>query len=96
MRKERRLITSLTANPATGLTRSQAIQVLTHSALTQASPHQVLEGMFDASDRPEGEGLILWLNDLEKDARYAAWPSTLEHVRHIFSLSNKTDIMESL
>ena len=26
--------------------------------------------VFDASDRPEGEEIIVWWNDMEKDKRY--------------------------
>ncbi|KIM70432.1 hypothetical protein SCLCIDRAFT_1206560 [Scleroderma citrinum Foug A] len=31
---------------------------------------EFLEGLVDASDRREGGGVILWLNDLEKDVGF--------------------------
>ncbi|CAH7673649.1 UDP-glucose:glycoprotein glucosyltransferase-domain-containing protein [Phakopsora pachyrhizi] len=40
----------------------------------------VLGERFDASDRQEGGGAILWLNDLEKDSRYSDWPSNLRYL----------------
>ena len=66
-----------------GLSRAQALQVLTHPLLSEPSANQVLEGMFDASDRPEEGGLILWLNDLEKDKEYERLPVNLENVSNI-------------
>lgn len=66
MREERELFNDFAA---IGLTPSQAIRVLTNSILTQPSENQIIDGLFDASDRPEGGGLIIWLNDLEEDAR---------------------------
>lgn len=68
MRKERQLIDQLTK---AGLSRSEAIEVLTHPSLTKPSAGQMLEGIFDASDRKDGGGVIIWLNDLEKEERYA-------------------------
>lgn len=75
MRKERQLIDQLTK---AGLSRSEAIEVLTHPSLTKPSAGQMLEGIFDASDRKDGGGVIIWLNDLEKEERYSRWPSTLD------------------
>ncbi|KAG8905722.1 hypothetical protein FRC01_008250, partial [Tulasnella sp. 417] len=75
MRKERQLISQLTK---AGLSRSEAIEVLTHPSLTKPSAGQMLEGIFDASDRKDGGGVIVWLNDIEKEDRYSRWPSTLD------------------
>lgn len=66
MRKERQLVNQLVS---AGLSRSEAVEVLTHASLTKPSAGQLLEGMFDASDRKDGGGVIIWLNDLEKDER---------------------------
>ncbi|KAG8891208.1 hypothetical protein FRB99_003787, partial [Tulasnella sp. 403] len=66
MRKERQLMTQLTS---AGLSRVEAIEVMSHTSLSKSSGTQVVDGMFDASDRMEGGGLIIWLNDLEKDDR---------------------------
>lgn len=90
MRKERKLIKQLTA---AGLSRSDAIQVLTHESLTKPTAGQLLEGMFDASDRKDGGGLIIWLNDIEKDDRYSRWPSTLESVSvRLLSVRDHSDL----
>ncbi|MBW0461395.1 hypothetical protein O181_001110 [Austropuccinia psidii MF-1] len=40
----------------------------------------VLGQRFDASDRPEQGGAIIWFNDLESDSRYIAWPKTLRAI----------------
>ena len=54
-----------------GLSSEQSIELLTHKAIARAqSDTGVLDGLFDASDRPEGGGVIRWLNDLEEDDRY--------------------------
>lgn len=77
MRKERQLVNQLVS---AGLSRSEAVEVLTHASLTKPSAGQLLEGMFDASDRKDGGGVIIWLNDLEKDERYSRWPSSLDTI----------------
>ncbi|KAG9010570.1 hypothetical protein FRB93_003838 [Tulasnella sp. JGI-2019a] len=74
MRKERQVFANL---ESIGLTTTQSIRVLTDDALSRPSENQLMDGMFDASDRPEGGGLIAWINDFEQDERYANWPSTL-------------------
>lgn len=64
-----------------GLLPSQAMDVLTadavHDSLTEG---KVLDGIFDASDRQENGEVIMWLNDLEKDARYRDFPMAIESV----------------
>ncbi|KAH8101097.1 glycosyltransferase family 24 protein, partial [Cristinia sonorae] len=71
MRKERGIMLSLMKQ---GLTSEQAISLLTHKTVGAAqSESGTLDGLFDASDRPEGGDLIMWWNDFEKDARYARW-----------------------
>ncbi|KAI0073110.1 glycosyltransferase family 24 protein [Panus rudis PR-1116 ss-1] len=75
LRKERGVMLSLTS---LGLSPSQALDLLTHNAVSAAqSGSSVLDGIFDASDRQEGGGLITWWNDFEKDARYARWGTSL-------------------
>ncbi len=52
------------------LTSEQAIELLTHRAVGVAQADSgVLDGIFDASDRLEGEGAIVWWNDFENDSR---------------------------
>lgn len=67
LRKERSLIHSLTS---LGLTSSQAVELLTHPAIAAAqNDNGAVDAMFDASDRPEEGGVIVWWNDIEKDKR---------------------------
>ncbi|PPQ88795.1 hypothetical protein CVT25_010481 [Psilocybe cyanescens] len=75
VKKERNVIQSLTSQ---GLERSQAFQLLTHSAIAIAQKESAaMEALFDASDRPEGGDVIVWWNDMEKDSRYAKWNPSL-------------------
>ncbi|EIN08165.1 glycosyltransferase family 24 protein [Punctularia strigosozonata HHB-11173 SS5] len=75
LRKERGFVHSLTS---LGLTAEQSIDLMTHSAVGSLQGEKdVLDGIFDASDRLEGGNTIVWWNDLEKDSRYASWPSSL-------------------
>jgi len=53
-----------------GLTYAQALEFLTHPTIAAAqSDTSVVDGLFDASDRPEGGDVIVWWNDIEKDQR---------------------------
>ncbi|KAH9887933.1 glycosyltransferase family 24 protein [Cubamyces lactineus] len=75
IRRERGIMTSLLS---LGLSSEQAIELLTHRTIAQAqSSGGVLDGLFDASDRPEGGDVIGWLNDFENDERYARWGGDL-------------------
>lgn len=56
-----------------GFTREQAVELLTHPTISTAqSERAVIDGLFDASDRPEQGNVIHWWNDMEKDKRYAS------------------------
>ena len=71
-----------------GLTSEQAIELLTHRAVGLAQADTgVLDGIFDASDRPEGGDTIVWFNDFEKDTRYERWGSALQLVGSVSILS---------
>lgn len=65
IRRERHFVNSLMA---IGLSPKQAYELISDpivgEAATEADP---LEGVVDASDRPEGGDVVIWLNDLEKD-----------------------------
>ncbi|KAI0028565.1 glycosyltransferase family 24 protein [Vararia minispora EC-137] len=53
-----------------GLLPNASFELMTHSTIDAPyTRSDVLEGIFDASDREEGGDLIIWLNDLEKDER---------------------------
>ena len=68
LKKEKGIVKSLVEE---GLTRSQAFELLTHNAIAnQQGENGVLDTVFDASDRLEGENIVVWWNDIEKDTRY--------------------------
>ncbi|EPQ50934.1 hypothetical protein GLOTRDRAFT_82068 [Gloeophyllum trabeum ATCC 11539] len=78
LRKERTLVGALAS---LGLTPAQAVDLLTHPAISASQGgSDVLDGIFDASDRPEGGDVIVWWNDLEKDGRYARWSPTIRGI----------------
>ena len=67
LKKEKTVVQSLKSY---GLSNSQAFELLTHPAVASAQKDRVMtEAVFDASDRPEGGGLIMWWNNMEKDTR---------------------------
>ncbi|RDB27081.1 UDP-glucose:glycoprotein glucosyltransferase [Hypsizygus marmoreus] len=75
LRKERAAVMSLTQ---LGLGRGEVLDLLTHPDVTQtATGSATLDGLFDASDRPEDGEVIVWWNDLEKDKRYERWSPSL-------------------
>ncbi|GLB42376.1 putative UDP-glucose:Glycoprotein Glucosyltransferase [Lyophyllum shimeji] len=83
LKKERSVMLTLTS---LGLSRVEAFELLTHPTVTEAQTGaDVLDGLFDASDRPEGGDLIIYWNDMEKDTRYARWsPSLYTLLRPVF------------
>jgi UDP-glucose:glycoprotein glucosyltransferase len=79
LKKERTVVQSLTSY---GFSNSQAFELLTHPTVSSSQKNsEMIEAVFDASDRPEGDVLIMWWNDMEKDARYARWNPSLLAVR---------------
>ncbi|KAI1789267.1 glycosyltransferase family 24 protein [Ganoderma leucocontextum] len=75
IRRERNVMTSLMA---LGLSSQQSIELLTHPTIAKAqSEGGALDGLFDASDRAEGGGVIAYFNDFEKDERYDGWGRNL-------------------
>lgn len=90
LRTERKLIDQL---KAIGLTYSQAVDLLSHEILAQAqSDDEPLR--YRWTQEAEDENVIIWLNDIETDSRYARWsrdlnmllqrtyPGQLPQVRH--------------
>lgn len=68
LRKERAVMLSLAA---LGIPRPQVLELLTHPSISASQAGKnVLDGLFDASDRPEKGEVITWWNDIEKDSRY--------------------------
>ncbi len=76
-----------------GLSPKQALDVLSSNHVQKAlSQGTVLDGVFDASDRAEGGDVVVWLNDLEKDERYANMKRSLREV----SITNISHSLVSL
>lgn len=73
LRTERSLIDQL---KAIGLNPNQAVDLLSHEVLTKAQGDDQPPRYRWPQD-PEDETVILWLNDLENDPRYARWSRDL-------------------
>ncbi|KAL8940480.1 MAG: hypothetical protein Q9216_002809 [Gyalolechia sp. 2 TL-2023] len=71
MRRERSLIGSLRDVGYSGL---EAVQLLSHPSVAESKVGGE-EQRYDYRDTLEGENVIVWLNDIEKDKRYQDWPS---------------------
>jgi UDP-glucose:glycoprotein glucosyltransferase len=76
MRRERTLITALRK---LGLTNQEAVTFLSHPKIAEKIELGTTN-RFDVRDNLEGGGVIIWLNDLEKDSRYNGWPSEIRNV----------------
>ncbi|GAM85533.1 hypothetical protein ANO11243_035400 [Dothideomycetidae sp. 11243] len=74
LRRERKLISSA---KALGLSEKEAIELITHPAITSPSDQQDVQ-RYDWRDDIEGNDVIVWMNDIEKDKRYFDWPETVQ------------------
>ena len=79
LRKERSLVGGFTKQD---FTPPEAINLLKHPAVTQSQTEDI-PARYDWRDEIEGGNVIMWMNDLTKDKRYADWPSNLQAVRLI-------------
>ena len=79
MRRERGLINSLRG---LGLSYLDAVKFLSHEQIAEKIEIGTLN-RFDVRDEVEGGGVIIWLNDLEKDSRYKPWPTDIQIVPHL-------------
>ena len=82
LRRERKLINSLRD---LGLTGTEAVKLLSHSAITKSRVEDEPQ-RYDYRDTEEGGNVIIWLNDIEKDKRYDGWPTSPTAVRTLVSL----------
>lgn len=78
IRKERNLLGGVRS---LGFSGKQAVSLLGHKEVA-AAKMQDDSPRFDWTDREEEGRVILWLNDLENDERYATYPNTLKAVSH--------------
>lgn len=76
LRREKKLIDSVRE---LSLTSPEAIKLLSHSAVAVAKSEDEPQ-RFDWRDNVEGGNVIIWLNNIEKDKRYEAWPEDLQIV----------------
>lgn len=77
MRRERKLISGVRE---LGLSGEEAIKLLAHNEISAVKGENEPQ-RFDWRDEIEGGGVIIWMNDIEKDKRYEGWPSSLKTVR---------------
>ena len=77
LRYERKLIGSLRE---VGFTSLEAISLISHVAVAQVKNSEEVP-RYDYRDALEGGNVIVWLNNLEKDKRYADWPTHTSTVR---------------
>ncbi|EAW23905.1 putative UDP-glucose:glycoprotein glucosyltransferase [Aspergillus fischeri NRRL 181] len=73
LRRERKLIDKFRG---IGLSAKEAVDLLCHQTLGETlakdSPPR-----YNYRDQIEGGGVIIWMNDLEKDTKYQSWPDDL-------------------
>ncbi|PTU25160.1 hypothetical protein P175DRAFT_0490224 [Aspergillus ochraceoroseus IBT 24754] len=73
LRRERRLIDSFRN---LGLSAQEAVDLLTHELIGESMANDSPQ-RYNYRDEIEGGGVIIWMNNLEKDARYESWPGDL-------------------
>lgn len=71
MRRERGLIGSLRDIGFSGL---EAVRLLSHPSIAESKVSGE-DQRYDYRDTLEGDKVIVWLNDIERDKRYQDWPS---------------------
>ncbi|KAE8144057.1 UDP-glucose:Glyco protein glucosyltransferase-domain-containing protein [Aspergillus pseudotamarii] len=73
LRRERRLIEKFRDLE---ISAQEAVDLLSHKLLGE-SLEQDAPQRYNYRDDIEGGGVLIWLNDLEKDAKYDSWPGEL-------------------
>ncbi|ORY67201.1 family 24 glycosyltransferase [Pseudomassariella vexata] len=74
LRRERKLIKGVTD---LGFTGKEAVSLLGHREVTAAKSGDDEPRRFDWTDEIEEGEVIIWLNNIEKDKRYAQYPTSL-------------------
>lgn len=74
LRRERSLINGVRSQ---GLSGPDAISLLSHSAITETQAGDEPQ-RYDFRDEIEGGNVIVWMNNIEKDARYDMWPTQIQ------------------
>ncbi|GME40286.1 UDP-glucose:Glycoprotein Glucosyltransferase [Neofusicoccum parvum] len=73
LRRERQIINGVRK---LGFTPPEAISVLSNNAIAKSKDNDEPQ-RYDWRDTTEGGNVIMFLNDIEKDKRYAEWPTSL-------------------
>ena len=76
LRKERKLIKGVID---LGFTAREAIDLLTHTEISTVKAENEPQ-RYDWRDDTEGGNAIIWMNNIEKDKRYAQWPESLSAI----------------
>jgi UDP-glucose:glycoprotein glucosyltransferase len=76
LRRERRLIEKFRS---IGLSAQEAVDLLCHQTLGETLAKES-PPRYNYRDEIEGGGVIIWMNDLEKDTKYQSWPDDLSAV----------------
>ncbi|CAG8517343.1 10633_t:CDS:10, partial [Ambispora gerdemannii] len=78
LRREQQTVFSL---KSLGLSFKKSIDLLTSPILVNSKPTEsITKGMFDVRDKSKSGTTAVWWNDLEKDERYADWPSRIREI----------------
>lgn len=81
IRRESSLVKSI---QSLGLSATDAIQLLNHPKVTESQTNGDPQ-RYDFRDEIEGGDVIIWLNDIEKDKRYADWSPDIQAVSQMQS-----------
>src|SRR5699024_2102652 len=73
LRRERRLIDKFRD---LGIPAQEAVDLLSHPLLGEALVQDTAQ-RFNYKDEIEDGNVIIWMNDIEKDARYEQWPDEI-------------------
>lgn len=79
LRRERKLISNV---QDLGFKADEVVALLSNEEIAKSASGREPQ-RYDWRDDNEGGSVILWLNDIEKDKRYAAWPSNVTAVSAI-------------
>jgi UDP-glucose:glycoprotein glucosyltransferase len=72
-RRERKLVADF---KKLGLSGSETVDLLSHPILAEVQANDEPQ-RYDWRDDVEGGGVIIWMNNLEKDKRYEDWPTSI-------------------
>lgn len=76
LRRERQLINGIRSQ---GLSSSEVVSLLSHEAIAQTQTEDEPQ-RYDFRDEIEGGNVMIWMNDIEKDAMYQSWPTDVRSV----------------